>query len=128
MVGESDQGFPTVLLIEHDPSVTRMLRFALSAAGFGCAQASSGAEALQVLDGDPADAVVLDLGLPDGQGGTVLKRLRCWGEGVPAPTWVAISVMDRAEVNSRYGDLGDRFLRIPFDPWQLVRLLESLLK
>ena len=87
----------------------------------------SSAEALRALDRGPADAVVLDLGLPDGQGGAVLRRLRCAGEDVPAPTWVAFSVMDRAEVNRMYGDLGDRFLRTPFDPWQLVKLLESLL-
>ena len=87
-----------------------------------------GQAALQALDRGPADAVVLDPGLPDGQGGTVLRRLRCACENVPVPTWVAFSVMDRAEVNRTYGDLGDRFLRTPFDPWQLVKPLESLLK
>ncbi len=126
MTGE--RGLPTVLLVENDPSVTRMRRIAPGAAWFGITQVDSGAEALQALDRGPADAVVLDPGLPDGQGGTVLRRLRCAGENVPVPTWVAFSVMDRAEVNRTYGDLGDRFLRTPFDPWQLVKPLESLLK
>ena len=78
---------PKVLLIEADEGLTRMLRVSLAASGLDVTQATSGDEALWALEHGPRDAVILDLGLPDGLGGAVLHRLRRLGqEG--APIWV----------------------------------------
>ena len=122
------KALPRVLVVEDDPSVTRMLRFSLRDAGFDIAEVTTGGAALRVLEQEPADAVILDLRLPDGLGRAVLDWLRQRSErGDVSPAWVVISVLDRDEATRRYGPLGSRFLSKPFDPWELVRILEELL-
>ena len=116
-----------VLLVEDDPAVARMLRFSLRAAGFDVATVTAGAEALDILNEQGAtDAVILDLGLPDGLGKAVLDRLRQANE-LGRPVWVVISALDREEAAERYGPLGSHFLGKPFNPWDLIRMLEALL-
>ena len=66
---------PRVLVVEDDQGVTRMLRFSLRSAGFDITETTTGQEALTILDRQRPEAVVLDLGLPDGKGGEVLQRL-----------------------------------------------------
>ena len=105
-----------------------MLQLALGTAGFGVREAVTGAEALAALAHQPADAVLLDLTLPDGMGADVLHRLR---RTPPAssrlPVWLIMSALDPAEAAVRFGDLGPHYIRKPFDPWHVVRLIESLL-
>ena len=119
---------PRVLVIEDDESVTRMLRFSFRSAGFDTTEVTTGGEALRILKQQPPDAVVLDLQLPNGQGGAVLDRLRQLDEGTRRPpVWVVISALDREEATRRYGPLGNHFLAKPFDPWDLVAMLKNLL-
>lgn len=117
-----------VLVIEDDESVTRMLRFSLSNAGFDTAGVATGGEALHILKQQPPDAAVLDLQLPDSKGGAVLEWLRQLDEAASSsPVWVVTSALDRAEATRRYGPLGNHFLTKPFDPWELVAMLKHLL-
>lgn len=105
-----------------------MLRFTMHRAGFEVTTVVTGAEALQTLEQGNMDAVVLDLGLPDGLGGLALQRLQQLRQGSKnSPAWVTISALHREEATQRYGPLGEHFLAKPFDPWVLVRLLEKLL-
>ena len=119
---------PTILVVENDRNLSRILGLALEEAGFQYNRVSNGREALQTLEERPPDAVVLDLGLPDGLGGAVLDHLRSTERrGDLCPAWVVISALDREDVDSRYGPLGDRFLVKPFNPWELIGLVETLL-
>mgnify|MGYP002153781360 CR=1 FL=1 len=119
---------PRVLVIEDDESVTRMLRFSFRSAGFDTAEVVTGGEALHILKQQPPDAAVLDLQLPDSQGGAVLEWLRQLDERArSSPVWVVISALDRNEATRRYGPLGSHFLAKPFNPWDLVAMLQSLL-
>ena len=105
-----------------------MLRFILRDAGFQVEAVGTGGAALDRLDRAPVDAVVLDLGLPDERGPAVLARLRELeaNDGSTAhPAWVVITAQDRADVTARFGPLGGRFLSKPFDPWDLVHLLQA---
>ncbi len=117
---------PKVLLVEDEPAVTRMLRISLHTAGFDVADAATGGDALQILERESADVVILDLGLPDGRGREVLDRLR-QADDSGSPAWVVISGLDREEATGRYGALGGHFLAKPFDPWDLVKMLRTLL-
>ena len=76
----------------------------------------------------PPDAVILDLGLPDKRGGDVLAWLRnAAQQKTGSPVWIVVSAMDLREAVKGYGPLGEHFLPKPFDPWDLVQLLERLL-
>lgn len=119
----------TVLLVEDDQAVARVLAIALRGARFNVVAALTGREALEMLETRTVDAVVLDLCLPDQLGTAVLDHLRNAGRGSrsPAPAWLVISALDSDEVYRRCGPLGDRFLQKPFDPRFLVSMLERLI-
>jgi CheY-like chemotaxis protein len=73
--------------------------------------------------------VLLDLQLPDGQGGAVLDWLRRSDERTTdSPVWVVMSALDQDVATERYGPLGSRFFPKPFDPWELVAILQTLLQ
>jgi DNA-binding response OmpR family regulator len=119
---------PRVLVIEDDKGVARMLRFCLCKAGFDCSEVSTGGEALRLLQRQPPDAAVLDLQLPNGQGRAVLDWLRrSDGRTTDSPVWMVMSALDPVEATKRYGSLGSHFLAKPFDPWELVAMLKTLL-
>lgn len=118
---------PKVLIVEDDAAVGRVLRMSLCAAGFDVVALPSGTEALNVLKQPGAiDAVIVDLGLPDGRGRAILDRMRRLKRR-DLPVCVVISALDREEVARRYGRLSRCFLAKPFDPWDLVLVVEKLL-
>lgn len=118
----------TVLIVEDDKGVRRMLRFAMREAGFDVVEAGNGVEALGLLDTADIDAVVLDLGLPDQAGGLVLKELRAPAKPrQKEPVWLAVSAVDAREAEIAYGKMNGRFVSKPYDPWQLIGRLKSML-
>ena len=69
-----------ILVIDDELAIRRFLQISLKSAGYDVAEAISGAEGLQMITAIHPDLVILDLGLPDLDGLTVLKRLREWSE------------------------------------------------
>ena len=92
------------------------------------------AHAWAALQAEPFDAVLLDLGLPDGDGGTLLQRLRQASAapgGLPAPDTPVLIMTARDEVQQRIAglDLGaDDYLVKPFDVDELEARLRALLR
>jgi two-component system KDP operon response regulator KdpE len=66
----------SILVVDDDPAIRRTLAVALRARGFEVHTVATGRDALQTVDEVAADLVLLDLGLPDMDGLTVLTRLR----------------------------------------------------
>ena len=115
-----------VLVVEADRGVSRMMLLSLRAAGLDSIHVSTGAGALQTLEAIQVEAVVIDPELPDGLGSQVLDRLR---EAPESPRmhirWVVVSGQDAEHVAALYGPIGDHFIAKPFDPWDLVDILEN---
>ena len=68
----------TVLVVDDEPQIARTLRINLTARGYEVIIAPDGATALRAATEHKPDVVVLDLGLPDLHGATVIERLRRW--------------------------------------------------
>ena len=66
----------SVLVVDDDPHVRRFLRAALTGHGHTVSEAGSVAEALAELARQPPAVILLDLGLPDGDGLSVLRAIR----------------------------------------------------
>src|SRR5437588_1160487 len=66
----------SILVVDDDPRVLRVLRIVLSGHGYTVLTAHDGAAALRAVTDATPDAVVLDLGLPDIHGVEVIARLR----------------------------------------------------
>ncbi|HVT22279.1 MAG TPA: response regulator transcription factor [Mycobacteriales bacterium] len=87
-----------VLVVEDDSRITSFLEKGLSAEGHSvsCAATAAEAEAALTAYGDQLDLLLLDLGLPGGDGEDILRRLRRHGSTLPV-----IVLTARAEVSDR---------------------------
>lgn len=118
---------PRVLLVEDDKAVVKILTLSLRSCDFAVTSVETGAEALKRIKEGGFEAVVLDLGLPDGLGGAVLKHLQDGKGSGEAPAWVVISAFDEDEVIRRYGPVKGPFLPKPFNPMELADMLCRLI-
>jgi two-component system OmpR family response regulator len=118
----------TVLLVEADVSLARIVERALRDRQFIVTRVTTGSEAMELLSRQRPDSVVLDPTLPDGTGDELLEFLRriCQGRDL-SPAWIVISHLDRADLIRKYGRPIPAFLTKPFDPWDLVQELEAQL-
>jgi len=69
---------PTVLLVDDEPPIRRLLRTALTAHNYRFIEATTGEDGLQQAATRQPDLIILDLGLPDLDGVQVIRRLREW--------------------------------------------------
>ena len=65
-----------VLVVEDDAGIRGLLRASLAAEGFAVTTAVSLSEAMALLQHDPPGLIVLDLGLPDGDGADLVRAVR----------------------------------------------------
>jgi len=111
---------PTVLVIDDEVQIRRLLKVCLEANRYRVVEAATGQEGITVAAQYPPDVVILDLGLPDLDGVTVLKRLREWSR-VPV---VVLSVRDREEDKIAALDNGaDDYVTKPFSTGELLARL-----
>jgi CheY-like chemotaxis protein len=70
----------TVLVVDDDPTVRDVLRYALQEAEFNVITAEGGNEAIRLMHGRLPDVLLIDLQMSDGDGATALKEIRrTWG-------------------------------------------------
>jgi two-component system KDP operon response regulator KdpE len=111
---------PTVLVVDDEVQIRRLLRVTLEANGYRVVEASTGQEGIIEAAQRRPDVVILDLGLPDIDGVTVLKRLREWSR-VPV---VVLSVRDRENDKIAALDNGaDDYVTKPFGTGELLARL-----
>ncbi|NTU63860.1 MAG: response regulator, partial [Chloroflexi bacterium] len=72
-----------ILIVEDEPTLQAQLADGLGAAGYAGDAAGNGVDAHYLGDAEPYDAVILDLGLPQMDGITVLKKWRSAGRTMP---------------------------------------------
>lgn len=72
------QNKPEVLIVDDEPQIRKLLQITLQTNGYVVREASSAKEGLVHASSHPPDLVILDLGLPDESGHSVLSKLRQW--------------------------------------------------
>lgn len=88
-----------VLVVEDNALVTSATRILLEDAGFRVSTAGRVSEAYAICEADRPDAILLDLRLPDGDGLTLLTRLRA--ESAAPSVVVALTGRDEPEIRAR---------------------------
>lgn len=115
-----------VLLVEDEPTLNRQLDLALQAVGYAVDVSVNGRDAWVLGDTEPFDAVVLDLGLPQMDGLTVLKRWRAAGRGMPV---LILTARDNWHEKVAGIDAGaDDYLTKPFHTEELLARLRGLIR
>jgi two-component system response regulator MtrA len=112
----------SVLLVEDDSRVRRVLRLALHDEGYDVGEASNGAEGLQSLRDNPPDVVLLDLMLPGKGGIDVCKEIRA-ESGVPIVMLTAKG--DTIDVVVGLESGADDYVVKPFKPKELVARIRA---
>lgn len=115
-----------VLLVEDDGLLGEGLRAGLAQAGYAVDWVREGADALQAVETTPYAAVVLDLGLPDLGGLTVLRRLRARGSKVPVLILTARDAVDDRVAGLDAG--ADDYVVKPADLGELAARLRALIR
>ena len=106
-----------VLIVEDDREIRGLLRTALGAEGFEVLTAVSVSEATALLENDRPDLVVLDLGLPDGDGAQLVRAVR---RKSAMPIIVASARHQEAEKISLLDEGADDYLTKPFSVSELL--------
>ncbi|MGO4457280.1 response regulator transcription factor [Streptomyces sp. NBC_01276] len=116
---------PSVLVVEDDPSIRQSLIEVLAEQGYAVRSAADGFGALREVTQAPVDAVVLDLGLPDLDGGDALRMIR----GISSvPVLVATARDDESEIINILNAGADDYLVKPFSGGQLLARLSAVLR
>jgi two-component system KDP operon response regulator KdpE len=116
---------PVVLVVEDEPQMRRFLRASLGAEGYRVVEAWTVADGLRQVTGERPDAILLDLGLPDGDGLDLVRRVREWS---PVPI-VVVSARGREEDKVAALDAGaDDYLPKPFGTKELLARLRVALR
>lgn len=115
-----------VLVVEDEPNLQRQLKAALEGAGYAVDVAGDGEDGHFLGSTESYDAVVLDLGLPEMDGLTVLDRWRKEGHAMPV---LVLTARDRWSDKVAGLDAGaDDYLAKPFQTEELVARLRALIR
>ncbi len=120
MTTEASGSPPAALIIDDEIQIRRLLRLSLESAGYRVFEAATGQAGLSEAAQHRPEVILLDLGLPDGDGVSVLKRLREWSS-VPV---IVLTVRDREEDKVAALDAGaDDYMTKPFSTAELLARL-----
>ena len=114
-----------VLVVDDEPTVREVVVGYLRRDGHEVAEAADGHTALELLESDPPDLVVLDMMLPGVNGLDILRRVRA------VSTIPVIMLTARAEESDRVAglDLGaDDYVVKPFSPRELAARVNGVLR
>ncbi|HUG56069.1 MAG TPA: response regulator transcription factor [Candidatus Limnocylindrales bacterium] len=114
-----------ILVVDDHQQIRELVRRYLEADGFTVLTAGTGAAALDIARTTPAALVVLDLGLPDVPGETVLRELRAIAD-IPV-----LILSARAGEEDRLAGLGlgaDDYVTKPFSPRELSLRVRAILR
>ncbi len=115
-----------VLIVEDEPTLAKQLRTALEGAGYAVDSAADGEDGHYLGSTENYDAVILDLGLPEVDGLTVLDRWRKEGRVTPV---LVLTARDSWSDKVAGLDAGaDDYLAKPFQTEELIARLRALIR
>lgn len=115
----------TILVIDDEPQIRKLLEVTLTSGGYKYSGAETGMEGKRMAAMHPPDLILLDLGLPDMDGLEVLKSIREW---YMSPV-IILSVKNSEQVIVQALDNGaNDYLTKPFRSGELMARIRNLLR
>lgn len=115
----------TILIVDDDPHIREVIRFALEKAGFATAEAADGVQALEAAVRVSPTLIILDVGMPEMDGLEVCRSLRKTSQVPILFLSARDDEIDRV-VGLEIG--GDDYVTKPFSPRELVARVQAILK
>jgi DNA-binding response OmpR family regulator len=117
-----------VLIVEDDKHISKLVKFNLEKTNYDCAIASSGEKALEALNDQPVDLIILDIMLPGMDGFGICRAIKEKEELKNIP--IIMLTAKGEEVDRIVGlELGaDDYIVKPFSPRELVLRVKAILK
>ncbi|MCF6304575.1 MAG: response regulator transcription factor [Rhodobacteraceae bacterium] len=115
----------TVLIVDDDPHIREVIRFALENSGFETCTAENGLAALTRIHQQPPALIILDIGMPEMDGLAVCLEVRKFSE-VPILFLTARDDEIDRIIGLELG--GDDYVTKPFSPRELVARVKAILK
>lgn len=114
-----------ILVIEDEPDIAHFVREALQKSGCEVSIEHTLRGGLSACSGEKPDAVILDLGLPDGDGYTFVETIRTWSK-IPV---LILSARSNELEKIKVLDVGaDDYLTKPFSIGELLARVRALLR
>lgn len=114
-----------ILIIEDEPRIATFIAKGLRHNGYGITVAQDGCEAWQLSIQDRFDLILLDIGLPNQSGLTLLKDMREAGLHQPVMILSAYEDPSYRQMGDRYG--ANEYLRKPFCLQDLLHRVKALI-
>jgi two-component system KDP operon response regulator KdpE len=116
----------SVLIVDDEPALRNALRISLAAAGFAVEEARNGAEAVEMVEEQQFDLVLLDMNMPGTNGMTACRGIR---KIAPQTGIVMVTVKDLEEDKIKALEAGaDDYITKPFRLRELIARLRAILR
>ncbi len=117
----------TILVVDDEPALRDLIGQMLEIGGYAVQEASDGEEALDMIDENPPDAVILDVMMPEMDGITVCKTLRANPATAVLPVVMLSGKTQREAVAEGLAAGANKYLCKPASFEELMNSLEEVL-
>lgn len=117
-----------ILVVDDEPAIRAMVRFALKQADFACVEAADTEQAQALVLGDLPDLILLDWMLPGVSGVDYARRLRRERLTQNIPIIMLTARADEDDKVRALGTGADDFMTKPFSPRELVARVKAILR
>ncbi|TNE64341.1 MAG: response regulator transcription factor [Alphaproteobacteria bacterium] len=115
----------TILVVDDEPQIRKLLKISLEAYGMKAEEAEKGGEAVRLSASLKPDLILLDLGLPDMDGKEVIESVRGWSQ---VPIIVCSARGDDKEMIEAFDKGADDYVTKPFNPDVLIARVTANLR
>ena len=118
---------PRVLIADDDPAIRALLEDLLRVDGFDVTGVADGEKALEALDLQTPDVVLLDVMMPGRSGFEVLRQIRAREDTKRTPVVMISAKRDEVSVWEGLSNGCDQYVTKPFDPTEVSSIVRRML-
>lgn len=115
----------TILIVEDDERIRNYIRTILTSGGYAALETGNACTAMSMIASHNPDLVLLDLGLPDGDGADMIRKVRGWTE---TPIIVVSARTHERDKVAALDDGADDYITKPFGADELLARIRAALR